>query len=441
LEEYFSDGMTDELIGEIARIGSLRVISRTSVMRYKGSARKSLPEIARELDVGAILEGTVVRSGGRVRISAQLIRAEDDSHLWSARYERDLADVLALQSEVARAVAREIRIELAPGEEASLARIRTVSPEAHEAYLKGNFFLYRGIPSIAKSVDYFTEASKLDPRYGDAHAGLAQALIYAGIFGQLSPENAFPEARRAALKALALDESNASAHNALADVKKGYDWDMAGAAGEYRRALQLNPSHLLTRLWYAEYLTRMKRFDEALEESSRALALDPVSPITHNHRAMLFFRAGRYAEAIRLSKQALELDPHFVNARWWQGLSYAALGDFSRSIACLTEAAKVLDGPVFPALLGHVYARGGERDKALGILEKLTTLSERQYVSPMDFAVVHAGLGDADSTFHWLEKAYQDRAPRIHELQSMYFDSFRLDPRYSDLMRRVSLPL
>jgi tetratricopeptide (TPR) repeat protein len=215
---------------------------------------------------------------------------------------------------------------------------------------------------------------------------------------------------------------------------------LAGAAAEYRRALQLNPSHLPTRLWYAEHLTRMARFDEAIAESGRALALDPVSPMSLTNRAMIFFRARRYDEAIRAGQQALDFDPRFVNALGWQGLSYAGNRDFPKAIACLTKAIGMNDGPLFRALLGHVYGRAGESAKARGILRELATMSERRFVSQMDFAVVYAGLGDADSTFLWLEKAYQTRATRISELRSMYFDSVRSDPRYADLMRRIGLP-
>ncbi len=440
-QEYFSDGMTDELIGEIARISSLRVTSRTSIMQYKRGARKSLPVIARELNVDAIVEGTVAHSGPKVRINAQLIRARDDRHLWSGKYERDLTDVLAMQSEVARDVAHQIQIKLTPGEQMSLTRTRQVNPEAYDTFLKGNFFLHKTMPGIARSIEFFTEAIKLDPMYTDAHAGLASALCYAGIFGLRSSAETYSEARVSALRAVELDASNASAHNVLADVRKGFDWDLAGAVTEYQRALQLNPSHLLTRLWFAECLTRMGRYDEALAESGRALALDPVSPMSYNNRGMLLFRARRYDEAIRASDQALELDPSFVNALWWKGLSCAGNRDFPKSIACLTKAMAMYDGPLLRALLGHVYGRAGERNKALAILREITMLSRQRYVSPVDFAMVYAGLGDADLTFQWLEKAYQARATRIHELPSMYFDSFRLDPRYSELMRRVGLPI
>jgi TolB-like protein/DNA-binding winged helix-turn-helix (wHTH) protein/Flp pilus assembly protein TadD len=438
-QEYFSDGMTDELIGEIARIGSLRVISRTSIMRYKGGARRTVPEIARELNVDAILEGTVAQSGQRVRITAQLIRARDDRHIWSEQYERDLNDVLALQSEVARAIATQIRVKLTPGEQTSLGRKRQVNAGAYEAYLRGNFFLHKGLPGIAKSVEYFQQAIKLDPSQAEAHAGLAEALCFAGIFGFRPSSDTYPEARAAALKALELDPTNAGAHNALASVKVGYDWDFAGAEAEFHRAMQLNPSHLLTRMWYAGYLSRAGRFDEAVAESARAVALDPVSATSLTNRGMILFRARRYDEAIRSSQQALDLDPAFVNAIWWEGVSYAGKQDFPNSIACLTKAASMNDGPIFRAALAHVYALAGERTKALAILADLKMLATRRYISPIDFAIVYAGLGDTKATFEWLEKAYQTRATRIHELPALYFDSLHSDPRYADLMHRVGL--
>ena len=440
-QDYFSDGMTDELIGEIARIGSLRVISRTSSMRYKGGARKLLPQIARELNVDAILEGTVVQFGQRVRITAQLIRARDEGHVFSEQYEGDLTDILALQGDVARAIARQVEIKLSPGEQTSLTRTGPVKPEAYEAYLKGEFFLHKSLPGILKSIEFFTQAIGLDPRFAGAHAGLAEALCYAGIFQFRPSAETYPEARVAATKALELDPSNAGAHNALADVKQGYDWNLSAAEAEFKRALQLNPSHLQTRLWYAEHLTRAGRYDDALAESGRAVALDPVSPHSLGNRAMIFFRARRFDEAIRAGQQALDLDPHFVNALWWQGLAYAGKGDFPKAIACLTKGLAMNDGPVFRALLGHVYGRAADRAKAGATLVDLTMFSQQRYVSPVNFAIVYAGLGDADSTFQWLEKAYQTRSVGVRELASMCFDSVRSDPRYPDLMRRVGLPV
>jgi TolB-like protein len=438
-DEYFSDGMTDELIGEIARIGSLRVISRTSIMQYKGRSRKSLPEIARELGVDIVLEGTVAHSGGTVRISAQLIHAHDDRHLWAEKYQRPAADILALQSEVARTIATQIQITLTAQEQKYLTRSRAVQPDAYDAFLKGNFFLHQGIRGTVKSVELFKRAIELDPSQAESYAGLAEALCFAGIFGFRPSAETHTEARVAALRALDLDESNARAHNALADVKKGYDWDLPGAEVEYRRALHLNPSHLLTHVWYAECLSRMDRYDQAFEEAARAIAVDPVSPVSHNLHALILWRSRQYGKAIEASQTVLDLDPSFALAFWWQGLSYAGLGDFPKAIACLTKALSIHGGPLFRALLGHVYGIAGEIGKAKVCLAELTTLSQQKYVSPVDFSIVHAGLGDADSTFFWLEKAYQTRATRVHELRHPYFDRFRSDPRYADLMRRVGL--
>jgi TolB-like protein/Tfp pilus assembly protein PilF len=435
--EYFSDGMTDALIGEIARIGSLRVISRTSIMHYKGAERKTVPVIARELNVDAILEGTVIQSGQRVRITAQLIRAQDDRHLWSEQYERDLNDILALQGEVARDIAGQIQVKLTPGEQLRFAQPRQVNPEAYEAYLRGLFYLQRGIPGVAKSVEFLERSIQIDPSQAEPHASLAEALCYSAIFGLRPSAESFLEAKKAALKALELDSSSASAHNVLANVKDGYEWDAAGARAEYQRALQLNPSHLLTRLWYAEHLTRTGEFNSAMAESDRAIALDPVSALALNNRAMLFFRARRYDDAIRTGQQTLDLDPSLINAFWWQGMSYAGQRNFSKAIERLSKGVSVDDGPTFRALLGHVYGLAGQRTKALAILADLTAMSTRRNVSPMNFVLIYAGLGDANSTFEWLEKSYQVRDNRLSELPSMYFDGVRSDPRYGELLRRA----
>ena len=297
------------------------------------------------------------------------------------------------------------------------------------------------MPGIARSIEYFKQAIQLDPLQSEAYAGLAEALCYAGIFELRPSAETFPEARTAALRALELDPSNASAHNALGNVKQGYDWDLAGAGAEYRQALQLNPSHPFTRLWYAEYLTRAGRFEEAIAEAGHAVELDPISPLSLAGRAMVFFRSRHYDEAIQSSQKALDLDPTRVNALWWEGLSYAGKNDFPKAIAALTKAVGMNDGPLFRALLGHVYGRAGDRAKALGILDELTRMKNQRFVSPMNFAILYAGMGDANLTFQWLEKAYQSRETRIHELRSMEFDSVRSDPRYADLMRRIGLPL
>jgi TolB-like protein/DNA-binding winged helix-turn-helix (wHTH) protein/cytochrome c-type biogenesis protein CcmH/NrfG len=441
-QEYFSDGMTEELTAEISRITSLRVISRTSVMRYKTGARKAVPEIARELNVDAIVEGTVALSGSRVRITAELIAARDERHLWSERYERDLADILSLQSEVARRIAREIRIQLTPEEQIRLTRTRPVDPAAYNAYLKGSYFLSKAIAGLSKSIDFFNEAIRLDPGHADSHAGLAQALSDAGIYGLRPPKVALPAARVIALQALKLDASNANAHRVLAEIQKGYDWNLGGAVLEYQRALQLNPNQMLSHLRYADCLSRMERHSEALAEVELGRRLDPVSPMSNGFHAMVLFRARRFDDAIGAARQALELDPVFVNALWWQGMSYAGKQYYTEAIDCLTKAVGMSDNLLFRALRGHVYGLAGERSKAIQAIEEHTKeeTAKRRYVSPVDFAILHAGLGNANPTFRWLEEAYQERSPRLHELTFMYFDRIRSDTRYSEFVRRVGLP-
>ena len=331
-QEYFADGMTDELITEIAKIGSLRVMSRTSIMQYKG-AHKLLPVIARELGVDAIVEGTVVRSGQKVRITAQLIQARDDRHLWSEKFERDLGDVLKLQGEVAEAIAGQVQIKLTPQEHAILARARPVNPQAFEAYLAGNYF--RNKMQGDKSVELFTKAIELDPAYAQGYAGLSMSYVYLGIFGLRPSGEVYPKARAAAMKALELDETVAEAHLTLADVKKGYDWDWVGAEAEYKRALELNPSYAMAHALYADYLSKMRRHEEAIAEASQARKVDPISLHTNVVLGMTYYRARRYDEAMGACQKALELDPNHPYALWFQALAHEQKRQLPEAIAKL----------------------------------------------------------------------------------------------------------
>ena len=362
-QEYFSDGMTDELIGELAHITSLRVTSRTSVMGYKKGVKK-VPQIARELNVDAVIEGTVSREGGKIRITAQLIRARDDRHLWSQKYESNLKDVIALQGEVARAIARQVHASLRPEEQTRLEQSKSINPAAYEAYLEGAYFLQQNIRGVPRSMELFRKSIELDATYAPAHAGLAQALIFAGIYEFQPFAKAYTEARAAAQRALNLDSNNAASHNAMADIMKGLDWDLEAAEREQRLALRLSPSHLLTRLWLSETLSRLERHDEALAESERALSLDPVSAISHNNRAMLLWRARRYDQAIKEAQTALDLDPSHFNALWWQGLAYAGKHDFTRAMECLRRGSQATKAPVLLASIGYVYGLANERASA-----------------------------------------------------------------------------
>ena len=438
-QEYFSDGLTEELICAVARIASLRVISRTSVMPYKG-ARKSLPVIAKELRVDAIVEGTVARSEQKVRITAQLIYAPDDRHLWSGRYERELHDILQLQAEIAEDIASQIHKLVDRGQHPSVPA-RKVHPHAYEACLKGIFFRDKMTPAdLAKSTDHFTQAINLDPGYAQAYANLSQAQFYLGLFGMGPAGELFPKAKASALRALELDETVAAAHNALAAVHILYEWDWAGAEAECMRALQLSPNDSVTHAHLADYMSIQERHDEAIAEFKLALELDPISCMYIGFFALILYRARRFDEAIAQCHKALEINPNYANALWFLALSLEQKGQLAESIEKFEKAFSLGGGPPCRALLGRAYALAGERAKAESILAELKSLSHQQYISPFDIAVVYAGLGDLTSTFQLLEQAYQQRVFRIIELTFPMFDNLRPDPRWQDLVRRIGLP-
>ena len=437
---YFADGMTDELITEVAKITSLRVISRASIMQYKGT-RKPLPLIATELGVDAVVEGTIVRSGQTVRITAKLVQACDDRHLWSEKYERALGDVLTLQGEVAQAIANQIQIKLTSQEHASLARVRPINPQAHEAYLKGSFFRNKWTEEgLEKSIQFFSDAIELEPAYAQGYAGLSHSYCALGIFGIRPAREVYPKAKAAAMRALELDETVAEAHISLADAKKGYDWDWLGAEAEYKRALDLNPSYAIAHMWYADYLSKMGRHADAIAEATRARELDPISVDSNAFFGFILYRARSYDEALKACQRAVELDPYHPEGHWFLALPHEQKGEFREAIVELEKAVSFSRGGApYRALLANAYALAGEQAKALSVLDKLRTQSEQDYVSPLDFAVVYTGLGDRNSAFHWLEKAYQERTMRIQELPQPIFDSLHSDPRYHDLMRRIGL--
>jgi TolB-like protein/DNA-binding winged helix-turn-helix (wHTH) protein/tetratricopeptide (TPR) repeat protein len=440
-QEYFADGMTDELITELGKIGALRVISRTSIMQYK-AMRKPLSDIAGKLNVDAVVEGTVLRSGNRVRITAQLVRTATEKHLWAESYEGDLNDVLTLQRNVARGIAREIRIKLSPQEQRILAAARPVNPQAQVVYLKGLFFLNKQTPAaLQKSVEFFDQAIELDQAYAQAYAGRSASHIYLGIIGLLPSREAFPKAKTDAMKALELDETLADAYAALGQVSKQYEWDWAKSETMYKRALELNPSSWLAHVWYAGLLSQIGRFDEAIKLDMQARELDPVSVNSSTFLGRDLYRARRYDDAIRACQEGLELDPDDVLALWFQARAEEANHQFPDAIRKLEKAVSLSDGPIYRALLANAYASAGQRGKALDILEQLKALSKQRYVSPIEMAVVYVGLGDRNSTFQWFEKAYQEHAARIQEIAEPLYDSLRSDPRFPDFMRRVGLAL
>ncbi len=438
-QEYFCDGMTEELISAIATTTSLRVISRTSVMRYKG-ARKSLPAIARELHVDAVVEGSVMRSEQKVRITAQLIHALDDRHLWSGRYERELREVLPLQAEIAASIGSQIHKLVDPKPQSS-AGPRHVHPQAYEACLKGNFFRDKMTPAdLEKSTEFFNQAIDLDPAYARAYADVSQSYFYLGLFGVTPCDEAFPKAKANAVRALELDETTAAAHNALAAIHILFDWDWTAAETECRRALELRPGDSATRAHLADYMSIRGQHDEAIREYKRALEVDPISRVRLGHFGLILYRARRYDESITQCLAALEIDPAYPNALWFLALALEQKGQLEDAITKLEKAVDLSGGPHYRALLGRAYGLAGEKAKALHILEELRALSERRCVSPFDVAVVYIGLGDLTQAFQWLEDAYRQRVFRIIELTLPMFDSLRSDWRWQDLVRRIGLP-
>jgi serine/threonine-protein kinase len=440
---YLAEGMTDELITDLAQLGALRVVARTSVMRYRGST-KTAPEIARELRVDAVVAGTVQRVGDRVRVAAQLIAAAGDQALWAKSYDGNVRDVLTVQSEIAQAIAQQIRIVLTPQERVRLASARKVDPAAYEAYVRGRYFLgKRTEPDLRKGIGYFQAAIDADPTYAAAYSGLADCYNMLGYYTALPPKAAYSNADAAARKALELDPMLAEPHTSLAWSDFMFKWDWPSAELEFRRAITLNPNYPVAHAWYGSYLAAMGRHDEAISEGRRAQELDPLSLITNAALARPFYNARRYDEAIAQSKKTLEIDPHFARAHYWLGLAYEQKSMYDQAIAAFHEAINNSDSvPIYVAAAGHAYAAAGRRAKALSVLAELEELSSRRYVSAYDIATIHVGLGDTASAMQWLERAYKERSDGLVYLGvDPRWDGMRSDPRFAHLVRRVGLPL
>jgi TolB-like protein/tetratricopeptide (TPR) repeat protein len=440
-QDYLADGMTEELITELAKVGSLKVISRTSVMHYKG-ANKTLPQIARELNVDGVVEGSVQRSGERVRITAQLIRAATDEHLWAEEYERDSRDVLVMEEEIARDITKEVRVRLTPEENALLAGARPIDPQAHEAYLKGRFYWYkRTDKDLKKALEYFQQAIEKDPNYAAAYDGLADCYLELTEYGSLSTSEARPKAEAAARKALEIDPSLAEAHATLAGIRDLIDWDWVDAEQEYKRAIELNPNYATSHDWYSLYLAEMGRTAEAIAEGRRAQQLDPLSPRANSVVCWQLYFARRYDEAIEQARKTLELDADYMPAFWCSGAAYAEKADFKEAIAELQRAVTLSGGSTeIQAWLGYTYAVAGKRDQALAILEQLKNRSKHEYVAPNRFAEIYTGLGDKDQAFKWWSKARDERSDLIYLTVWPATDSLRSDPRYRELLRSMGLP-
>jgi TolB-like protein/DNA-binding winged helix-turn-helix (wHTH) protein/Flp pilus assembly protein TadD len=438
-QEYFADGMTDELISDLGQIRALRVISRTSVMAYKHT-RKSLPQIARELNVDAVVEGTVLRVGDRVRITAQLIEGSVDRHIWSQSYQGELRDTLTLQNNVARAIADQIRINLNPQEQSALTSVRVVNPVAYESYLKGRYFWNkRTTDGLTTALAYFNQAIKEDPTDASAYSGLADtyALLGDWQYAVMTPKEALPKAKAAAIKALELDSSLGEAHTSLAFCLDGFDWDFDHAGREFQRAIELNPGYATAHHWYAWHLALLRRFDEAIAEMRKAEALDPLSLVINADLAELLSLSHSYDESIRQSRKTIEMDPNFGLAHNHLGQAYLQEHKTEEAIAELQKAVTLSGGgATCIANLARAYVAAGKRSDAVALLNDLRKRSTPGHSFASEIAVIYAALGDADQAMTWLEHGYEERFnPGV--LIRPGFDPLRADPRFEDLTRRT----
>jgi TolB-like protein/DNA-binding winged helix-turn-helix (wHTH) protein/Tfp pilus assembly protein PilF len=442
-QEYLADGMTEELIGRLANIHGMRVISRTSAMHFKNT-QLSVPEIAKTLGVDAIVEGSVIREDGEVRVHAQLIRGATDEHIWAGEYQREYRSLLALQDEVARNIVEQVEISLTPRERMTLASTHPVDPEAHEDYLKGRYYFnQRTQDALNKSIGFFQQAIMRDPSYPLAYSGLADAYSMLGFRGAFPSKDALSRAKTAALKAIDLDDNLAEPHASLAFIAETHEWDWATAEREYKRAVQLNPGDARTHNWYAGYLIYVGRFEEGVSEARRARELDPLSLPVNNALAGRLLAAGRYDEALEQVQETLQLGPHFAPAHQTLGWAHLHGGKSEDAIQDFQKALQLSGSEDTDLMLdlGFAYATAGNREEAGRILDKLKNLRKRGIVPSGSIGILYGALGDLNEAFGWLEKAYEERDPQLTYLKAgRRFEPLRQDPRFRELMRRVGLP-
>jgi TolB-like protein/DNA-binding winged helix-turn-helix (wHTH) protein/Flp pilus assembly protein TadD len=443
-QEYFADGMTEELITDLAKVGALRVISRTSVMRYKGT-KKGLPEIARELNVDGIVEGSVMRSGNRVRITAQLLHAPTDRHLWAEAYERDLGDVLRLQNEVAQAIAQQVRAQLTPQQQARFRSAGSVNPDAYEAYLRGRYYLsnqFTMLQPLNMAKSYFEESIRKDPGFALAYSGLADSYVYLAFFRQLSPEAAYGPAKEALRKALELDDSMGEAHDTLGLLSWRSEWNWNAAEREFNRAIALAPNYSCAHEDRAVYLSFIGRRAEALAEIAKSRELDP-GPSSAMAESAAYYQLRDYQSLVEASRRGVVSSPNEWTEHYNLGVGYEGTGKLLEAISEYQKAIEISNGDHdATASLAHAFAGIGRRAEAEKILHDFERKSKSGYVSPYMIATIYAGLGEKDRAFEFLERAYQERSLDIswHLKADLRIDNLRSDPRFHLLLQRVGFP-
>lgn len=441
--DYIGDGLTEEIIAQLSRFnpGRLGVIARTSSMAYKG-ASKTVQQIGRELGVDYVVESSLRAVGDRTRITAQLVRVQDQTHVWSANYDRTLHDLFSLQDEVAQAVALNVRVQLTASSQLRISTARPLNPDAYLAYLEGLYYWNKRSPeALERAIVHFNQAIQIDPQYALAYTGLADAYASQCLISDVRPNEVFPKAKVAALKALELDNGLAEAHASLAYVRFWFDWDWAGAETEFRRAIDLNPGYATAHQWYAEYLRLMGRQNEAIAENQHALQLDPLSLIINMEAGLPFYLERRYDEAIRHFRRALEIDPNFGLAHCVLAWAYEEKAQYRNAIEELETALRFDDSSAVLASLGHAYAMAGRPRDAHRMILKLQRRAEQRYVSPMFFAIVYIGLGENNLALDALDQAYANHDWVLVWLKvGIKFDPLRSQPRFIDLLRHLNLP-
>src|SRR5438094_2018431 len=438
---YFAEGIQDEILTRLAKVADLKVISRTSTQRFK-STPSDLRDIAKQLGVMNILEGSVQKAGDQVRVNVQLINAMNDAHLWADTYDRKLTDIFAVESDIAKTIADTLQAKLTGSEKISIAKTPTVNPEAYELYLKGRFFWNkRTAADLRKAIEYFNQATSKDPDYALAYAGLADSYVILSVFGAASPQDSIPQARAAAKKALELDDTLAEAHASSGRIAGPYDFEFDRSIAEFERAIQLNPNYAMAHHWLSwGPLTALGRFDRAIAEGKRAVELDPLSLINNaDLGGNVYLNARRYDEAIAQLRKTIEIDPRFYLAHYYLGQAFQLKGQLTEAIPEYQKAVELNDDPEALAYLGQAYARAGQRDEAQKILARLTDEAKSRYVSGYSMALMFMGLGDKEQAIDALERAYREGAGNdlfTIKVDPM-LDDLRGDPRFDALAEKI----
>jgi TolB-like protein/Tfp pilus assembly protein PilF len=441
-DEYVADGLTEELISTLSKITAFRVIARTSVMRYKKNTAKTIAEIGAELGVAAVIEGSVRKAANKLRVSAHLVDVKSEERLWSRDYDREIDDIFAIQTDIAKKIAESLKVRILRAEKNALEKESTKIPEAYNEYLNGRYYWnQRTEEGLKKSIEHYEKALAKDSHFALAHTGISDSYAQLAWFEFVSPNDAFPKARAHAEKALMLDNQLAEAHTSLGLVMFQYDRNWAGAEKEFRKALELNPNYAPAHQFYADYLKALGRFDEALIQMKQASEIDPLSLAINTGIGHVLYLSRQYDLAIEQYRKSVQMDPTFVQARLWFGRPYLQKGMYEEAIYELEEAVKLSGGSnISLAVLGHAYASAGRRAEAKKILDDLLERSKGHYVPSYWIALVYIGLSDKEKAFEWLERAYEDRSSWLVWMKvEPRFDSLRADARFDSLLQRMGL--